>query len=196
MHTLLECHRILPFRFVATEPLVTSGFSFVLNLRLFPGPKQLHPKSTPTDDMHARCRGIGIYVLHPHRAVFTITIAPHPRLNHLLRLPYTLLPHHGITLLVETPASDFSVVTPCRTLGGDDVGAELLDDAVVFNGLHPVGATGGDLVDDGGRGVCQIQAPGGDDEEGVAVFGEEGVARVVGPDWIEDSMGREKYQVR
>lgn len=138
---------------MAREP-----FIFLLHplpvFHLLPVPKQPHPKPTPTDNMQTRGRGIRIHILQPHRLFFlpvpTVISNPFsslPRLDHLASLPYALTPHNSIALLIKSPAADFPVVTPCATLGGDEVGPKVFDDAVVLNGFYEVVAAEGNLMD-------------------------------------------------
>lgn len=131
-------------------------------------------------------------LLHPHAcfpipSFIVVRLPPFPRLDHLPSLPDTLLPHYSIAPLVECAATDSPVVPPRATFGGHDVGPKALDDGVMLNGLHPVGAAGGDLVDQGRRGVGHVDAPWGDDEEGVTVVSEGAKAFVVGPVEVENA---------
>lgn len=79
------------------------------------------------------------------------------------------------------------MVAPGRSFSSNDVGAEVLDDAVVLDGLHPVGAAEGDLVDEMRGGVRHVDAPRGDDEEGIAVLAEGREAFAVGPNGVDDA---------
>lgn len=191
MDALLERHRMPTCRHMARKPLIPL-LDLLPLFHFLSLPKQPHPEPGPADDMQTRRRCIRIHITDPHarfpfRDITSIPLPPSPHADHLLGLPLTLPPHNGVTPLIESATADFSVIPPRATFGGDDVGAEVLDDAVMLHGFHPVGAAGGDLMDQGWRGVGHVEAPGGDDEEGIAVFGKGAEAFTVRPDRIEDA---------
>lgn len=177
---------MLSRRRIARKPLIP----FLQHLpfpHLLTIPEQPDPEPTSRNDMQARCCRIRIDVVHPHASFPVPIIPPPPSLDHLLRLLDALLPYDGVAPLVESAAADFPVVAPRGTFGSDDVGAEMLDDGIMFNGLDPVGAAEGDLVDQGGGGVREIKTPRGDNEEGVAVDGKGAEAFLIGPYGIENT---------
>ena len=184
MQALFKRHRMCAHGFVAGKPLITL-FHFPLDL-LLPRPEQFNPKTATTDDVQTRRRGIGIHVRDPHHRL-TIPYSSTPCFHHLARLADTFLPDDGIAPFVETGVADAAMIAPCGAFGGHDVGAEVFDDAVVFDGFDPVGAAGGDLVDHGRGGVAHVTAPRGGDQEYVAVPGEGGIEFTVRPDWVEDA---------
>lgn len=156
-------------------------------MRLFLSwPKQLDPEPAPADDVQARCRRIRIDVSYPHHQL-TITLPPSPCLSHLPGLPNTFFPHDSITSFIEACTTDFAVVAPSGALGGDNIGAELFDDAVMFDGLDPFNAATSDLVDDRGGGIGHVKAPWTNDEKGIAVLSEEGVEVAIRPEDVEDA---------
>ncbi len=99
----------------------------------------------------------------------------------------TFFPDDGIAPLVETCIADSPMVTPCRAFGSNNVGSEVFDDAVVFNGLDPLSAAGGNLVDHCRRGVGQVTTPRGSDEKSITVLGKRAKGFAVRPERIEDA---------
>ena len=165
--------------------LLIALFNFPLDL-LLPRPEQFDPKTAATDDVQTRRGGVGIHVRDPHH-LRTVPDPPTPCFHHLPRLADTFFPDDGIAPFVETGVADASMVAPCGAFGGNDVGPEVFDDAVVFDGFDPVGAAGGDLVDHGRGGVAHVTTPRGGDQEHAPIPGERGIEFTVRPDWVEDA---------
>lgn len=186
MHALLERHGMASPRCMAREPLIPF-FHLLFLPHLLPVPKQPHPKPTPRNDVQARGCRIRVHILYPHTSFPIPIIPPSPSLDHLLRLLHALLPYDGVASLVESAATDFPVVAPGGAFGGDDVGAEMLHNAVVLNRLHPISATESNLVDQSGRGVGEIKTARGHDEESVAMDGKGVKAFLIGPNGVEDT---------
>lgn len=172
MHALLESH-CMPIHRLMTSKFFVSLLQHLPVLQILGRPEQFHTKPTPTDDMQTGRGRIRIDVLYPHCSLCIIPVPSAPGLDHLFGLPDTFFPYQGITLLIEAPTADLAVIAPSGTFRRKDIGAKLFDDAVVLNRLDPVGAAGGNLLDNGGRGVGHVDAPRGNDKEGIAVAGEE-----------------------
>ena len=99
----------------------------------------------------------------------------------------TFFPDDGIAPFIETRIANSSMVTPCGAFGSKNVRSEVFNDAVVFDGLDPLGAAGGNLVDHCRRGVGHVTTRRGGDQKRVTILGKKAKGFAVRPERIEDA---------